>query len=267
MTEEDVVAERVRLRIQEGIAEVSLVRPDKLNALDAAMFEALGQVIDRLASHSSVRAVILYGEGRSFSAGIDLESLGSLLSDGVLPPHLSHLAERTHGDCNLFQHVALGWRRLKVPVIAALHGAVFGGGLQIALGADIRLVQADAKLSVMEIRWGLVPDMAGCLLLPQLVRDDVARDLVYSGRIVQGEEAVRLGLATRVSVDPLTEARDMAQQMAARLPAALQAAKGLLNLAHEVPAQPLLLAEAEAQQALLGSPAQLALLRQGVRQR
>jgi enoyl-CoA hydratase/carnithine racemase len=267
MTTDTLHLERVRVRIDDGVADVALARPEKMNALDAAMFDALALAIAQLQQDASVRAVVLQGEGRMFCAGIDLASLDGLVASGELPPHLRHLAERTHGLCKLFHHVAWGWRELTMPVIAALHGAAFGGGLQIALGADIRLVRADTRLSVMEIQWGLIPDMAGCALLPHLVRDDVARDLVFTGRIVQGEEAVRLGLATRVCDDPLAEARTMARQIAGRLPEAMQAVKQLLNLAQTAPAADVLLAEAVAQQALLGSPAQVALLRAGFKSR
>lgn len=253
--------DRVRVTIEDGVAEVALARPDKMNALDSTMFEALGRAIDQLKTDPGVHAVVLCGEGRLFCAGLDLASLGDIAERGQLPLHLRDLATRTHGPCNLFQYVAWGWRELKVPVIAALHGAALGGGLQIALGADIRLVQADTKLSVMEIQWGLVPDMAGCALLSHLVRDDVARELTFTGRIVQGDEAVRLGLATRVCDDPLAEARALARQMATRLPEVLQAAKQLLNLARTADTASVLKAEAAAQQSLLGSPAQIAWLR------
>lgn len=267
MSNECLHLDRVRVTVADGVAEVALARPDKMNALDDAMFEALGRAIDQLQASPDVRAVVLHGEGRLFCAGIDLGSLSGLVGHGELPPHLRDLARRTHGVCNLFQYTAWGWQALKVPVIAALHGAAFGGGLQIALGADLRLVQADTKLSVMEIQWGLIPDMAGCALLPRLVRDDVARDLTFTGRVVLGEEAVRLGLATRVCDDPLAEARALARQMAGRLPEALKGAKQLLNLAHTASAAEVLMAEAVAQQALLGSPAQIELLRDGLKKR
>jgi enoyl-CoA hydratase/carnithine racemase len=267
MNTETLHLDRVRVRIEDGVADVALARPEKMNALDAAMFDALGLAITQLQQDPAVRAVVLHGEGRMFCAGIDIGSLGSLVERGEMPPHLAHLAERTHGLANLFQYAAWGWQQLKVPVIAAVHGSAFGGGLQIALGADIRLVRADAKLSVMEIQWGLVPDMAGCVLLPRLVRDDVARELTYTGRIVSGTEAVQLGLATRVCEDPLAEARSMARQMASRLPEAMQAAKQLLNQAQRASEAEVLLAESVLQQALLGSPGQLALLRAGFKPR
>lgn len=270
MTIEIQHLDRVRVCIEDGVAEVTLARPDQMNALDSAMFEALGRTIDQLKTDPGLHAVVLRGEGRLFCAGIDLASLGNLVESGEVPPHLRDLAARTHGakgECNLFQYAAWGWQELNVPVIAALHGAALGGGLQIALGADIRLVQADTKLSVMEIQWGLIPDMAGCALLRRLVRDDVARDLAFTGRVVQGEEAVRLGLATRVCDDPLAEARALARQMASRIPEALQAAKQLLNLAQRADAATVLQAEAVAQQRLLGSAAQLDLLRRGLHPR
>jgi enoyl-CoA hydratase/carnithine racemase len=167
------------------------------------------------------------------------------------------LTERTHGDANKFQRVATVWRDIPVPVIAALHGVAFGGGLQIALGADIRLVAADIKMSIMEIKWGLVPDMAGMLFLRQLVRADVVRDLIYTGRIVDGAEAVALGLATRVVDDPLASALQLAQEMTQKSPLALRAAKRMLNQWGDASDAALLLAEADEQSRLIGRAEQM----------
>lgn len=248
---------RVRIEIGgNGVAEVALARAEKMNALDPAMFDALLDAIERIGCEARVRAVVLHGEGRAFCAGLDLASFEVAAdADGQVP--MGDLAARTHGDANRFQQVAWGWRTLPVPVIAAIHGAAFGGGLQIALGADLRLVRADAKLSAMEIRWGIVPDMAGFALLRGLVRDDVLRELVFSGRVVDGTEAVAIGLATRLCDDPLAEARAVAQRMAALGPEAVRAAKRLCNLAADAtPAAGVLLAEAREQQRLLGSEQQ-----------
>ena len=158
---------------------------------------------------------------------------------------------------NSAQYIAMGWRELPVPVIAAVHGVAFGGGLQVALGADIRLAGADLKMSVMEVKWGLVPDMAGIVLMRSLLRDDVVRELTYTGRVVVGDDAVRLGLARRVSADPLAEARALAEEMAQRSPDALRAAKRLLNgAAAGASDAELLQAESNEQVALMGSPNQ-----------
>ncbi len=176
--------DRVTIEVADGIADVTLNRPDKLNALDRAMFTALSEASTGLAKRDDVRVVVLSGGGRAFCAGLDLAAMAGDPSFGLLD-------ERSYGIANVFQNAAWGWRSLPVPVIAAIHGVAFGGGLQIALGADIRIVAPDAKLAVMEARWGLVPDMAGIALLRGLVRDDVARELTYTARQFSGTEAVR----------------------------------------------------------------------------
>lgn len=187
--------DRVRITLDaQGVADVALVRADKMNALDFAMFDALAAAIDRLKNEKGLRAVVLHGEGKAFCAGLDMGRMAAL-NKGE-PGGFRDLRTRTHGIANSAQYVGMGWRELPVPVIAAVHGVAFGGGLQVALGADIRLVTADTRMSVMEIKWGLVPDMAGVALMRGLVRDDHVRELTYTGRIVEGAEAVALGLAT-----------------------------------------------------------------------
>lgn len=245
--------ERVRVSVDaQGVAEVALARADKMNALDPGMFAAITAAIAQVRADARVRAVVLHGEGRAFCAGLDKSSL-----QGIADPQgaagVGDLVPRTHGLANAWQQVAWGWRELPVPVIAAVQGVAFGGGLQIALGADVRCVHPEAKLSVMEIRWGLVPDMAGCVLLAELVRPDVARELTFTGRVVTGAEAVQLGLATRLSQDPLADARAMAAQIAAGNPDAVRAAKRLFNTASPVDAARVLVAEAFEQQRLIGS--------------
>src|SRR5262245_8782432 len=181
-------AERIRVTIDaQGVADVALTRPEKMNALDPAMFEALAQTLARLAAEPELRVVVLHGEGRAFCAGLDMGSFEAM-DKRTQSDALRDLAARTHGVCNLFQHVAWGWRELPVPVVAAVHGVAFGGGLQIALGADVRLVTSDLSLSVMEIKWGLVPDMAGCVLMNQLAGTDIVRELTFTGRIFSGSE-------------------------------------------------------------------------------
>lgn len=220
--------ERVTVSVNGGVADVRLNRPEKLNGLDRAMFEAIVATGRRLARERSVRAVVLSGAGRAFCAGLDFSSF---LADAGGEPG-GRLLQRQPGEAaNFAQQAAWVWNSMPVPVVAALHGAVFGGGLQIALGADIRLVAPDAQLSVMEIRWGLVPDMTGTQTMRHLVRLDVMKDLTFTGRIVSGTEAVELGLATRVSQHPHDEALALARDIAARSPDAIRAAKRLLNAA------------------------------------
>jgi enoyl-CoA hydratase/carnithine racemase len=259
--------ERVRVTVDaQGVAEVALARGDKMNALDPEMFRALDNAIAQIREDSRVRAVVLHGEGRAFCAGLDKSSL-----QGIADPQgaagIGDLVPRTHGLANAWQQVAWGWRELPVPVIAAVQGVAFGGGLQIALGADVRCVHPEAKLSVMEIRWGLVPDMAGCVLLTQLCRPDVARELTFSGRIVSGSEAVQLGLATRLADDPLADARALARQIAANSPDAIRAAKRLFNTAGPVDAARILVAEAFEQQRLIGSANQREAVQAGLENR
>ncbi len=190
-----------------GLVEVSLNRPDKMNAITPGMFDALITAGEALIHQPGLRCVVLRGEGKAFCAGLDLSNFEDLRS-GTSKLNTDKLTDRTHGDSNRFQRVATVWRDIPVPVIAACHGVVFGGGLQIALGADMRFITADAKVSIMEIKWGLVPDMAGMIYLRELMRSDVARELIFSGRILSGTEAVQLGLATRISADPLAEAQE-----------------------------------------------------------
>ncbi|WBY06976.1 crotonase/enoyl-CoA hydratase family protein [Sphingomonas sp. 7/4-4] len=240
--------QRVSIAIEDHVADVRLTRPDKLNALDPAMFAALIDAIAQLEATSGLRAVVLSGEGRGFCAGLDMASMAGAGS-GV------DLAARTHGLANDFQQVAWGWRTLPVPVIAAIHGVAFGGGLQIASGADIRIATPDARLSAMEMKWGIVPDMAGYALWRGNVRDDALRELIYTAREFDAKEALALGFVTRIAADPHAEAMALAHAIAGRNPDAERAAKRLANL--EGDAGAVLLAESREQAALLRSPNQI----------
>jgi len=250
--------DRIRLtQAHTGVADVCLVRADKLNALDEAMFSALTDVLAALRKQPGLRAVVLHGEGKAFCAGLDMASFSAMA--GGAASGLPDLHTRTHGLANRPQHVALGWRELPVPVIAAVHGVAFGGGLQVALGADLRLLAPDARLSMMEIKWGIVPDMAGFVLTRGLLRDDVLRELTYTGRLVAADEAVALGLATRLCANPLAEAHTLALSLAQRSPSAMRANKRLLNQAAGSVgegAAVLLQAESDEQMALMGQPHQ-----------
>ncbi len=245
------MSDRVTVEISDGVADVRLVRADKLNALDGAMFLRIMEVGRELLADRSLRAVVLSGEGRAFSAGLDFPSF----QGGGDNPNLFDRCEES--PANLAQRVAWIWTEIPVPVIAAVHGYAFGGGLQIALGADLRIVAADAQLSVMEIKWGLVPDMAGTQLLRRLVRLDVAKELTYTGRRISGEEAVQLGLATRVSDNPHEDALALAREIASKSPDAVRAGKRLLDASVRVTPEEGLLLEEKTQAALLGSPNQI----------
>mgnify|MGYP001240524461 CR=1 FL=1 len=250
---------RVAIEVANHVAEVRLSRPDKHNALDAAMFEGIVAAVEQVAATAGVRAVVLHGEGPSFCSGLDIASFMTG------PVSTGDLMARDGGElANIAQRVAFDWTLLPVPVIAAVHGVCFGGGLQIALGADIRIAAPDAKLSVMEIRWGLVPDMAITQTLPRLVRMDVAKELVFTGRRVSGEEAAQIGLVTRVAADPLAAARELAADIAGRSPDAIRAGKRLLREAWLADAREALLLESELQTALIGSPNQLAAVTAGL---
>jgi enoyl-CoA hydratase/carnithine racemase len=253
--------DRVTVDIQDGVADVRLVRTDKMNALDDAMFSALIETGERLKTEAGVRAVVLSGEGRAFCAGLDMGSFQSMASGerrgGGQGTNALLTPKRTEGGSNRAQHACMVWREIPVPVIAAVHGVAFGGGLQLALGCDLRFVTADARMAVMEIKWGLVPDMAGMVLMRGLVRDDVARELTWSGRQVQGEEAVALGLATRVCADPRADALALAREIAGKSPDAIRAGKRLFNLAAEADQHQILLEESKEQGALIGSANQV----------
>jgi enoyl-CoA hydratase/carnithine racemase len=243
--------ERVRVEVADHVAVARLSRPEKHNALDVAMFDALIGACERLASESGVRAVVLCGEGPSFCSGLDIVSV---MSGGV-----EGLVERLdEKPPNWFQRAAYGWATLPMPVIAAVHGACFGGGLQIALNADIRIAAPDARLSVMEIKFGLIPDMSITRTLPRLVRIDVAKELTYTGRVLSAAEAMQLGLVTWVAGDPLAAARALAAEIASRSPDAVGAAKRLYDDGWTGPPSETLSLEAGAQRGLIGSQNQLA---------
>ncbi|MDR3468326.1 MAG: crotonase/enoyl-CoA hydratase family protein [Xanthobacteraceae bacterium] len=253
----------------EGVADVRLTRADKMNALDAAMFEALVDTTTRLRAQKGLRAVVLSGEGRAFCAGLDMGRFAAMKEqggNGIAGGEARDLSVRTFGVANHPQQAVWGWRELPVPVIAAVHGVAFGGGFQLALGADMRFVAPEARMSVMEIKWGLVPDMAGTPILASLVRDDILRDLTYTGRIFSAQEALNYGLATRLCDDPRQAALDAAREIAGKSPDAIRAAKRLLNKLSVDPA-PALLAESVEQMKLMGSPNQTEAVRANLEQR
>lgn len=244
---------RVTTRIENHIAHVTLTRPDKMNAVDPEMAQAI-VAAGHDVSQADIRAVVLSGQGKSFCAGLDVMSFAALAAgdpEGMVMP-------RTHGNTNLFQQVAMVWHRCPVPVICALHGAVYGAGFQLALGADIRIATPDARLAVMEMKWGLIPDMGGMVLLPRLARSDVIRQLTYTAAPVAATQAERWGLVTELADDPVARAIDLANDIATRSPSAIRAAKRLIALAESgADEDAVLLAESREQADLIGKPHQL----------
>jgi enoyl-CoA hydratase/carnithine racemase len=255
--------DRIKVELDDAIAEVTLNRPDKLNALDPPMFEAIIAAGERLSSARGLRAVVLTGAGRGFCAGLDKETFASFAAAGGAQTP-GDITSRTHGIANSWQQAAYVWRTLPAPVIAAIHGVALGGGFQIALGADIRYVAPDARLSILETKWGLVPDMSGIALMRELARSDVIRELAMTGRVFSGAEALVYGLATSLHADPLAAARATAKEIAARSPDAVRALKRLLNMTSDADTGAILLAESKEQAALIGSPNQIEAVRAGI---
>lgn len=228
--------ERVSITVTDHIADVRLTRPEKMNALDPAMFQGIADAIDQLAAMADVRVMVLSGEGRGFCAGLDMASMaggGSGLN----------LADRWPNGANLVQQVSWGWRTLPMPVIAAVHGVALGGGFQIMSGADIRIAAPATRFAIRELHWGLVPDMGGFPLWRTLVRDDVLRELTFTAREFDSEEAARHGFVSHVVDDPRAAAMALAREIATRNPHAVRGAKRLCNLAHD--SDPVAMLEAE----------------------
>jgi enoyl-CoA hydratase/carnithine racemase len=254
-----VTTERVAIDVSDHVATVTLTRPEKHNALDVAMFEAITGAAARLAAEPGVRAVVLHGEGPSFCSGLDVA--------GVMAnqPGSDALMDPLHGPVpNWFQRAAHGWLEVPVPVIAAIHGYCLGGGLQIALAADVRFATPDARMAVLEVKWGLIPDMAITRTLPRLVGIDVAKELAYTGRVISGSEAHELGLVTHVADDPLAAAQQLAAEIATRSPDAVRGMKRLFDQSWTGSTEETLRLEADIQLSLLGTPNQLAAVTAGM---
>jgi enoyl-CoA hydratase/carnithine racemase len=203
-----------------------------------------------------VRVVVLSGEGKDFCAGLDFAMFEAMRDGGQALKALADVPPSDSPAQALAQRAVYVWAEQPVPVIAAIRGNALGGGLQIALGADIRIVAPDARLAIFELVWGIIPDMTGTQLLPELVGRDVAKELTFTARIVSGEEAARIGLATRTHPDPLAAAFALAAEIAARNPHAIRAAKRLLDLAGRTDLRTGLAREQEEIRQLIGSPNQ-----------
>ena len=247
----------VTIDINDGVADVRLNRPEKYNALSQSMFKAIIDAGEQLRDDKSLRAVVLSGNGRGFCAGLDMESFAKMGdSDKAATQGGSETKSLLDTDGrveNFAQRPALVWKYLQVPVIAALHGVAYGGGAQIALGADIRIAAPDLKMSVMEIKWGLVPDMSITQTLRDLLPMDVAKQLAFTGQVLSGNEAQKLGLVTQVAEDPHAQAMSMAREIAGKSPDAIRAAKQLFETAWHADAKTGLELEAELQAGLIGT--------------
>jgi enoyl-CoA hydratase/carnithine racemase len=259
------VSDRVSCTIDGGIADVRLNRPEKRNAIDREMLRAIIDTGERVAADPSVRVVVFSGEGKGFCAGLDRELLAAS-ADPNLQRDDRH-AQFTGSIREDAVHAVMVWHDLPAPVIAAVHGAALGGGFQLALGADIRVVAPDAQLGVFEIRWGIVPDMGGTQLLPPLVGPDVAKELMFTSRLVSGDEAKAIGLATRLAPDPLAAAFELAADIAGRNPDAIRVIKRLVDSSWGMSLDNGLRAERDLTEDILGSPNQVEAVRANLEQR
>jgi enoyl-CoA hydratase/carnithine racemase len=263
MATNEEIAARVSVDHDAGVAHVRLTRADKRNALDGAMFLAIAAAGERLKNDSSVRAVVVSGDGPSFCAGLDFGSFqamgsGSAGAGGNASQNGADIGAMSEGRItHLAQQIAWVWQEVPVPVIAALAGHALGGGMQLALGADVRIAHPDTKLSMREVHWGLIPDMTGTLMLSRLVRDDVMKDLVFTGRILPASEGAALGLVTRLSNEPVADALAAAREIAGRSPDAVRGAKWLINRLSNAGAAEHFAAEREIIFKLIGSPNQV----------
>ncbi|MBV9581958.1 MAG: crotonase/enoyl-CoA hydratase family protein [Chloroflexi bacterium] len=247
---------RVLLSLESGIADVRLNRPRKRNALDPEMFHALFEAAQCVRTAAGVRVVVISGEGPDFCAGLDFAAFDAMRSGRRLSD-LANLPPTDGPTRGTGQRLVMEWAAVPVPVVAAIHGNALGGGLQLALAADIRIAASDARLSVPEVAWGLVPDMAATQLLPGLVGRDVAKDLVFTARVLTGDEAARVGLVTRTAANPREASLALAREMATLSPDAVRASKRLLDLAGHIDLDSGLTKEQDEISALIGTPNQV----------
>jgi len=255
-----MINDRIKLSIDNHIAHVQFARPDKMNALDSKMFDAIPMVGELLRTDPSIRVVVLSGEGDNFCAGLDKSNFAAVLEDaeqGADKPALSKLAERTHGIANMFQYAVWMWRELPMPVIAAINGVAVGGGLQIALGADMRFAESSCRFSILELKWGIVPDMSSTQIMRHLIPDDVIRELTYTARIFGAQEAREWGFITNIVDDPIAHAMQVAREIADKNPHAIRAAKRIIDTANYQTAEQGLLMESQEQDKLMGTPNQI----------
>ena len=253
----------VELNVDAGVAHVVLNRPAKRNAINLEMFKALAAVGDRIAADSSIRAAVLSGAGGNFCAGIDVTIMAEasdLFASGGMRP-------QAPSPANVFQRAAWVWQEVPVPVICALDGVTFGGGLQIALGADVRYAAPETRLSIMEVKWGLVPDMGITATARHSVPLDRLKELALTGQVISADEAAAAGLVTAVRDDPLAAAIGWAETVAAQSPDATRAMKRLFNSGYSLPLPAALALEAELQVEVMAAPNQAEAVRANLEKR
>ena len=250
-------ADLVTVEVREGIADVRLNRAEKYNALSPEMFSAIHWAGEKLSQAKEVRAVVLSGNGNGFCAGLDMSSFARMAdSSGPREIDKSEQVERAEPG-NYAQRAAYIWKNLPMPVITAIHGVAYGGGTQIALGGDIRIAAPDIKMSVLEIKWGLIPDMSLTQTLRDLVSLDVAKELTFTGCVLNGEQAKEIGLVTHVDENPLERAFALAKEIAAKSPDAVRAGKKLLERSWHADERFGLELEEALQRQLIGTPNQV----------
>ena len=254
------MSDLVTIDIQNHVADVRLNRPEKYNALSQEMFAEISAAGESLIDNKDVRAVVLSGNGRGFCAGLDMSSFQAM-SDKSERKETGNLLARDDRPENFAQRPGYIWKRVPVPVIGALHGVVYGGGAQIALGTDIRIAAPDFRMSILEIKWGLIPDMSITQTLRDIVPLDVAKELTFTGRILDGAAAKELGLVTHVSDNPLEHALELANEIASKSPEAIRFGKKLFEETWHEDARTGLALEARLQAKLIGSENQVEAIR------
>lgn len=258
------MSDRVSITEENQVATVTLTRADKRNALDLDMIRAIVDAGESLAARKDIRAVVLTGDGPAFSAGLDLKAMPQIaqfaMQGGVF-------LERTHNNSNLFQAASMVWAEMPQPVIAAVHGYAFGGAFQIMLGADMRIAAPDTRFSIMEGRWGIIPDMGGMVLMRRLARGDVIRKLTYSAEQFEAPAALDWGFVTEISDTPLERAHAIATEIATKSPDAVRAAKALIRDTELMDTRETLIAESKAQEKLMGTPNQMEAVMAGMQKR
>jgi enoyl-CoA hydratase/carnithine racemase len=257
------MTDRVTIDIQDHVALVTMNRHDKMNALDPDQIDAIIAAGQEVSTTKGVRSVVLTGGPKAFCAGLDMASMANIAQDaqgdGLMP--------RTHGIANKFQATAMVWAECPVPVIAAINGHTLGGGFQIALGPDIRIAAPDARFSVMELKWGIVPDMGGLHLARRLMRGDILRRLTYTAETFGAEQALDWGVVTEITDDPLARAMELATAIAGKSPDAIRAAKRLISETEQTSPADTLLAESRIQQELIGTANQMEAVMAGMQKR
>jgi len=256
-----MINDRIELTVEKHVAHVQFSRPEKMNALDDKLFAAIPAAAQKIRDDQSIRAVVVSGAGGNFCAGLDKSNFTKLLKkndmelSSVEAP--TKLADRTHGIANAVQYAVWAWRELPMPVIAAVEGVALGGGLQIALGADLRYAAADSRYSILELKWGFIPDMSSTQIMRHMVRDDVIRELTYTARMFTAQEAKEWGFVTAVVDDPVAHAMAVAEDIVGKNPHAIRAAKRVIDASYYQTAAEGLLMESSEQDNIIGQPNQI----------